>query len=185
MGHIWGEFTPTNEYQLIQSQVQEFNGSQKNRDYKKWYSFRFNTQLENGYFILPIGGIEIFDFAEFPDEPLEVHLAGIYSHAYFDFFENNLPFVIGPWQRLNIDQKIDLEDELYRTIGETNVRFSALAKHGSNGDVLFAIHSDNVPPFVIANVGSGHTTIAEIFPEENYFGSFDQVRERMVTNNAV
>src|SRR5262249_38055562 len=103
MGHIWGEFIPTEAYQLIKKQVQECTDSLK-KDFEKWYSLRFNIQLENGYFILPIGGIEILDSADFPNEPINIHLAGVHSHIYNDYFINNRPFVIDPWQPVNIEQ---------------------------------------------------------------------------------
>lgn len=181
MGHIWGEFVPTNEYQSIKKQVQEFFDSLK-RDYERWYSYRFNIQLENGYWLLPIGGVEIYDSAEFPVEPIEFHVAGVHYHVYEDYFENKRPFVIEPWQLINIDQKIDLEDELLREIGETNVTFSTLAKHSLNDEVLFAVHGAG--PFVIANFKPGQkAAIEDIFPEENYFGEFDAVQEYMAKDN--
>jgi hypothetical protein len=183
MGHIWGEFIPSEEYQLIKKQVQEFCDSLE-KDYKKWYSIRFNIQLGNGYFLLPIGGIEILDSADFPDESIHIHVAGVHSHIYNDYFENNRAFVTGPWQQVNIDQKIALEDELFREIGETNVTFSTLAKHSLSDEVLFAVHGSNVPPFVIANLKSGQkATIEEVFPEENYFMDFELVQERMDKDN--
>jgi hypothetical protein len=43
-------FTPTEEYESIKKQVQEFCTSTK-KDFEKWYSLRFNVQIENGYFI--------------------------------------------------------------------------------------------------------------------------------------
>lgn len=182
MGHIWGEFKPSDEYQYIKKQVQEFCDGPK-KDFKPWYSLRFNIQLENGYFILPIGGVEILDSAEFPDEPIHLHLAGVHSHIYEDYFENNKAFVISPWQQVNIDQKIDLEDELIREIGETNITFSTLAKHSLSNEVLFAVHG-NTDPFVIANLKPGQKpTLEEVFPDENYFADFDLVQERMNNGN--
>lgn len=133
MGHIWGEFEPAEEYQLVKKQVQEFCDAPK-KDYKR-YSFRFNIQLENGYFLLPVGGIEILDSAMFPNEPISIHVAGVHSHVYHDYFENNKPFVTDPWQQVTIEEKIDLEDEVTREIGETNVEFSTLAKHSAGNEV--------------------------------------------------
>lgn len=181
MGHIWGIFEPAEDYHFIKQQVQEFC-DQVEKDYKK-YAFRFNIQLENGYFLLPIGGIEILDSAEVPDEPISIHVAGVHSHVYHDYFENNKAFVIPPWQQVSIDEKIDLEDELTRKIGETNVTFSTLAKNSKSNQVLFAVHGGNVPPFVIANLPhTQNPTIEEVFPEENYFIDFELVQERMAGN---
>src|SRR5690242_5135243 len=98
MGHIWGIFEPAEDYHSIKQQVQEFC-DQVEKDYEK-YSFRFNIQLENGYFLLPIGGVEILDSAEFPDEPISIHVAGVHSHVYEDYFENNKAFVKSPWQQV-------------------------------------------------------------------------------------
>jgi len=185
MGHIWGEFIPADAYQLIKMQVQDFYDSEK-RDYERWYSFRFNIQLENGYFLLPVGGIEICDSVHFPDEPIELHVAGVHYHVYEDYFENNRPFVIAPWQPIHIDQKIDLEDELLHEIGETNVSFSALAKHSLNDEVLFAVHGGNVDPFVIARLKPGQkSAIEEVIPAENYFGDFELVQAYMAKDNPV
>ena len=182
MGHIWGEFIPSEEYQFIKKQVQEFCDSLK-KDYKS-YSFKFNIQLENGYFLLPVGGVEILDSADFPDDPIHIHVAGVHSHIYNDYFENNRAFVIAPWQQVNIDQKIELEEELFREIGETNVTFSTLAKHSLSDEVLFAVHGGNVPSFVIANLKPGQkATIEEVFPDENYFMNFELVQERMDKDN--
>jgi len=168
MGHIWGEFIPSEEYQIIKKQVQKFCDSLE-KDYDR-SSFRFNVQLENGYFLLPVGGVEIYDTSDFPNDPIQIHVVGIHSHIYNDYFENNSAFVLAPWQQVNIDQKIELEDELFREIGETNVTFSALAKHSLSDKVLFAVHGGNVPPFAIGNLKSGQkATIEEVFPDENYY----------------
>jgi hypothetical protein len=92
--------------------------------------------------------------------------------------------VAPPWLQVNIDDKIDLEDELLREIGETNVTFSTLAKHSLNDDVLFAVHGGNVPPFVIASLKPGKkAAIEEVFPNENYFMNFELVKERMNKEN--
>lgn len=105
---------------------------------------------------------------------------GVHSHVYEDYFENNKAFVILPWQQVNINEKIELEDELTQKIGETNVTFSTLAKHSVSNQVLFAVHGGNVPPFVTANLKpSQKPTIEEVFPEENYFMNFELVQERM------
>jgi hypothetical protein len=55
-----------------------------------------------------------------------------------------------------------------------------LAKHSLSNEVLFAIHGDNVPSFVIANLKPGQkVTIEDVFPDENYFMDFELVQERM------
>lgn len=185
MGHMWGDFTPTEEYNQIKKEVQYFFGS-VHRDFDRWYSLRFNVQLENGYFILPVGGYEIYDHPELPDEPLEFHIAGAHSHIFEDYFENKKEFLIEPWHTISIEQKIDFEDELIREIGETMQTISALAKHRLKDEVLFAIHGGNVPPFVIGQLKPGQKmTIEEVFTEENYFDEFDDfINKRMIPDNA-
>jgi hypothetical protein len=173
MGHIFGNFFPTENYGKVKRLVQNFT-EQTSKDYKQWHALRFNVQLENGYFILPAGGYEILDFADFPNELIELHLAGIHSHIYRDYFELKKPFLIDPWERLNIEQKIDIEDELHNLIGETNVTLSALGKHKIKKEVLFSIDGIGGYSFVVGDLTSNkEITIDNIFLQENYYTDFD------------
>jgi len=82
MGGICGDFLPSENYNLIKKEVQDWNSLTLNdhfkRDWSKWYSLNFNVQLENGYWLFPEGGYEIQDFREFPEDPLQVRTAGAY-----------------------------------------------------------------------------------------------------------
>lgn len=161
MGGICGKLLPTENYQLIREDVQEWNVS-LDRDYSKWRSYNFNVQLENGYFVLPQGGYEINDFKEFPDEPLEVRTAGIHSHIFEDYFVHNKPFVIAPWTKINIEEKFELEEKYENETSfdrkqalsfsqdpRWNPIFSALAVNKLTQQVLFATSYTKIGCFSI------------------------------------
>ena len=59
-----------------------------------------------------------------------------------------------------------------------------MAKHSLSDEVLFAVHGNNVPPFVIARLKPKQkATIEEVFPDENYFMDFELIQERMAKDN--
>ncbi len=183
MGHMYGDFKPTEAYMSIKNQVQEFFAS-ANRDFEKWDSLRFNVQIENGHFIFPAGGYEIYDSPEYPDEPMEFHIAGVPAYVYEDYFENNKDFLIEPWDTLTIEQKIDFEDELLRETTLTELGFTALAKHRLENDILFFI-GQSLTPFAVINLRFREKLEAgEVFSVKNYYPEFDDfVRERMMKDN--
>ena len=82
-------------FTAIQKSVWEFWGTNK-PNYKKWHSLRLNAQLENGYFIYPIGGYTFEDSEELPDEPKRIEIAGVFRHIIEDYFKSTSPkpFVI-------------------------------------------------------------------------------------------
>jgi hypothetical protein len=174
MGHMYGQFTPTEDYELIKKEVQYFC---ENGDHPRWHALRFNVQLENGYFILPVGGYVIDDF---PEEPQGLHIAGVHHHVYEDYFENNKEFLIEPWHTINIEQKIDLEDELFKELRYRILDVSALAKHRFKDEVLFTMQVKDMPSFAIANLKRGQrVTIEGVFPKENRFEEFGDFIKRM------
>ena len=82
-------------------------------------SLRLNVQLDNQYFLYPAGGITIEDSIEFPDEPLIIDLAGLDRIIFEEFInKTELPnFVEKPWNPLSIEEKIDLENQLFIEMG--------------------------------------------------------------------
>jgi len=119
MGHVYGEFFPTEiYYNDIQQAVWEFWVSNK-PDYSKWDSFKWNVQLDNGCFISAMGGFEFGDFQEFPDEPKRIDIAGIDRYIIQDFIllEEPKPFVEEPWGAISIEQKKSFEEELQKELG--------------------------------------------------------------------
>jgi hypothetical protein len=151
MGCVFGEFIPNDNYlKHIQKTVWEFGTTDK-PDYTKWNSLRFNVQLDNGLFLFPIGGYTFDDSPDFPDEPKRIDIAGID----LDIFNLEEHFLLDPWNKINVEQKIDLENELQKEIGInksffgfistkrnhvlTDTTFSALASFGPSDDCLFAI----------------------------------------------
>jgi hypothetical protein len=165
MGHVYGTLIPNQFYfDHIQKHVWDFWKTSK-PDYDKWYSLRFNVQLENGYFLFPAGGYTLDDLPIFPNEPKRIDIAGIDSHIFEDFFEIPLKdFVLYPWEAISISQKIAFEDELSKEIGLTTVdrsifrflprkkehastislSYSVLCTDSRNDDVLFAVNRRDI-----------------------------------------
>ena len=172
MGHIFGVFTPTGNYALIKPRVQAFTVD-PDRNFPGWYSLRLNVQLENGYFIFPVGGYEIMDHPEFQEEPIEIHLAGINTPMYTDYvlpYDNFLP---ASWTTLIIQQKIEYEDIIETRFGPTNARFSALGRHSLSGDILFEIMG--VPGYSFAKstqLDIPRGTLESVFPPGNYYREY-------------
>lgn len=200
MGGVYGEFTPTAEYySRVQASVWQF-GANASSDYTAWQALEINVQLENGYFLFPAGGYSIDDIAEFPDEPKRICLAGVAAEILEDFIQIEPPrtFVEEPWEALTIRQKLVLEAELSRELGNdsktTSVfttssqslierRFSALCRAGGSDDVLFSVRSSPGfrSPFALVHLTwSGEQEKNTSFPKMTFFNSFAEFKlERM------
>lgn len=201
---VYGDFTPTDTYyKIIQKSVWEFWKTNK-PNYKKWYSLRFNVQLENGYFLFPLGGYTIDDIKELPNETKRIDIAGLERHILEDFFlkETPRPFLEEPWFQLDIDRKISLENELFKEIGLTDnsffdflkpkindfladFEFSALATYRCNDDVLFAVHKKNGfdKKFAVIHLTWKGKKEVENFPSTDFFTNFDEFKySRMYPN---
>lgn len=148
MGGIWGYFSPNENYQLVRAEIQNWNDSII-KDYPKRRLLSFNVQLENGYFVLPQGGYDIEDFADYPNESLIVRTVGIHSHIYSDYFIQKKPFLIQPWRKISIEEKFGFEDKYKnKTSFEKKLSFfedyrwepifSALGFNEETKEVLFA-----------------------------------------------
>jgi hypothetical protein len=196
MGCVYGNIVPTDTYfKSIQKNVWEFWAA-NNLDYKKWYSLRLNVQLENGYFLFPAGGYTIADLQEFPNEPKQIDIAGLHRHIIEDFFlqETPRPFLEEPWCQIDIEQKISLENELYKEIGLVeksffgflknsskhfliDYEFSALATYSCNDDVLFSVRKNGFDKSfaVIHLTWKGEKEIGN-FPETDFFTDFDEFK---------
>lgn len=149
MEGITGDFFPNENYELIKKDIQDWNDVEK-QDFSIWYSYKFNVQLENGYFLLPEGGYEIFDFKDFPEEPLQINCAGINGHFFEDYFVRRKPFLCEPWRKITIEEKFRLEEKYKQ---ETDLKkrltffhnylrepvFSALAINEKAMQVLYAL----------------------------------------------
>ncbi|GAB3638375.1 hypothetical protein GCM10027422_39650 [Hymenobacter arcticus] len=203
MGGVYGEFAPTTKYyNEVQQTVWEFNAS-PSPDYAKWHALALNAQLENGYFLFPMGGYTIDDAAELPDEPKRIYLAGIAAEILQDFLTTDPPrtFVVEPWEELTIQQKLALETELSRELGNDSgrlakaaanspavaePRFSALCKLGAMGapsNILFSIRGG--PGFsghfaLVRLTWSGTQEQSQSSPKVVFFNSFAELKlERM------
>lgn len=94
MGCVFGDFFPTDSYfKDIQKTVWEFWKTDK-LDYKRWNSLRFNAQLENGYFLFPIG-YKFDDIPELPNEPKKINITGLDRHVIEGFFTRNTKTIFG------------------------------------------------------------------------------------------
>jgi hypothetical protein len=151
MSCLYGDFTPTERYySQIQKHVWAFY-SDDIVDYSNWNSLRLNVCLENGYFLLPQGGITFDDSKDFPDEIKRIDIAGVDSHVINDFFLAERPkiFVEEPWNPITIGQKIRFEDELRKELGQkvkhqlAEFQFSALCVRGVSNNVLFTLSKPN------------------------------------------
>jgi len=158
MGCVYGDFLPNQSYfDKVQNHVWKFWATNQ-PGYNDWLSQRINVQLENGYFLYPIGGCTIDDVEEFKDEPKRIDIAGLYRHVIDDFFKSEpiKQFVAAPWCTISIGEKIAFEDELNKELGKNkgelgfdifkskddrhilfDFECSALCKDQRNDDILF------------------------------------------------
>jgi hypothetical protein len=146
MGVVSGILQPETAYfKLVQPAVWRFWESKP--DYDQWSGLRLNIQLENGCFLLPLGGYTIEDTREFPDAPFVIHAAGIYRFIITGFFQTDPPlsFLHAPWESLSVKQKITFEDELQWELSAnkkhalTGYIYEALAKDTRSDEVLFVL----------------------------------------------
>lgn len=164
MGCVYGDFLPTENYfDTVQKHVWKFWETNK-PDYESWSKLRVNVQLENGYFVYPIGGYTIEDVKDLQEEPKRIELAGLYRHVIDDFFKPDKPkeLVGNPWHYLSIGEKIGIENELKKELGVRiekslfdiftgkpnnhillDFNCSALCKDQRNDDVLFVTYNPN------------------------------------------
>ncbi len=200
MGSVYGELIPTAEYySKVQKAVWEFN-TILSPNYTKWHALALNAQLENGYFLFPVGGYGIDDAVEFPDEPKRIYLTGVAAEILQDFIKIDPPrtFVEEPWEALTIQQKLGLETELSCELGSNSGRisgattssqtvakpmFSALCKFGASDDVLFSIRNAlgfNSHFALVHLTWSGTQEENQSFPKMIFFNSFAEFKlERM------
>jgi hypothetical protein len=195
MGSVFGQFVPNeNYYKDVQKYVWEFWATNK-PNYEKWYSLRFNAQLDNGFFLFPCGGYTFDDSPDFPGEPKRIDIAGI-DMNFLSFSKNTL---IEPWSTIDIGQKISFEDELKREITPIKSFFgfllsdkkdnhilvdaevSTFAKYGPNDDVLFAVNKkgeNNTLATVHMTWISRKKEHSNYFPATHFYLDFNDFNER-------
>jgi hypothetical protein len=141
MGHLIGEFIPTEEYYKgIQESVWKVDAGRK-LDVEKWKSLRLNVQLKNGYFLFPAGGLTIDDSPQFPNESKKINMAGIDSEVLNDYFKatQEKDFVLEPWEVVSIEQKLSFEDELFKELGKEEKTKSLFTLFKSKADNHFLV----------------------------------------------
>jgi len=201
MGGVFGQFIPNeNYYKDIQKFVWDFWATNK-PDYEKWYSLRFNAQLDNGFFLFPCGGYTFDDIPDLPDEPKRINLAGVDINL-LSFSKDTL---LEPWETVDIGQKIFLEDELSKEVTPVksifgflspnkkdthildDVKFSTFANYGPNDDVLFAVNKNgdnNTLAIVHLTWKSREREHSNYFPTTHFYLDFnDFVERRMIPDN--
>ena len=201
MGGVFGQFVPNeNYYKNIQKYVWDFWATNK-PDYEKWYSLRFNAQLDNGFFLFPCGGYTFDDSQDLPDEPKRIDIAGIDINL-LSFSNDTL---LEPWSTVDIEQKIFFEDELSKEVTPVkplfgflssakkdnhilvDVEISTFAKYGPNDDVLFAVNKkgdNNSLATVHLTWKSRDKEHSNYFPATHFYLDFnDFVERRMIPDN--
>jgi hypothetical protein len=195
MGCVYGDFLPTEYYfNVIQKSVWNFSSSSR-PDYKKWSSFRFNAQIENGYFLFPFGGFTIDDRQDLPDGPKRIDIAGLDSDVIKNYFKESSSgqFVERPWNPVSIEQKIHFEDELIKELGTPDIwtsifktkkhalmdfEFSALCNDQRNDDVLFVARKENsVDEFVIVHLTWKGKKEIKNYPKANFYKSLEEFQK--------
>jgi hypothetical protein len=194
MGCVFGEFIPNDNYlKHIQKTVWEFWTADK-PNYPKWDSLRFSVLLDNGLFLFPIGGYTFDDSPDFPDEPKRIDIAGID----LDILNLDEHFLLEPWNKINVEQKIDIENELQKEIGNhksffgfistkrnhvlTDATFSALASFGPSDDFLFAISKNgNENKYAVVHLTwKGSREEYDKFPSTGFYKDFADFYENRV-----
>jgi len=201
MGGVFGQFIPNENYfKNIQEYVWEFWTTNK-PDYAKWYSLRFNAQLDNGFFLFPYGGYTFEDSPDSPHEPKRIEIVGI-DIGLLSFSTDKL---IEPWSTVNIGQKISFEDELKREIAPVKsfvghlssnkkdnhilvgAEISTFAKYGPTDDVLFAVNrKDDNNTLVIVHLTwiRMDEKYSGYFPATHFYLDFNDFAERrMIPDN--
>lgn len=186
MGGIYGEFVPTHiYYDKIQKTVWDF-WDDKSFDYKRWYALNLNVQLDNGYFVFPVG-YTIEDVEELPNEPLRIDISGLDWHVIDNFFtpQKSLSFLLPPWKTITIEQKITLEQTLTQALIQSkhllvDCRFSALAI--GPDQVLFTIRNPSIAyKYVIISFGITETK-KTVLSSTQWFIEFADAQHFMATD---
>ncbi len=203
MGCLFGEFIPTGFYlKNIQRSVWDFWRTSI-PNYKRWTALRLNVQLENGVFLYPEGGYTIDDLKDLPDEPKRIDIAGINSEIIEAFLINPVAFVAEPWEEIDIEQKIEFEDELRRELGLdkksilgflskpishilSDSEFSALCTDQRSDDVLFEIRKPNCEErFALVHLTWTGKRERANYPKTTLYRSFEEFRTSRMLSDRV
>ena len=198
MGCVYGEFAPNQNYfDNVQKIVWKFWETEKS-NFQEWDSLRLNVQLENGYFLFPIGGYTIDDIEGLKEEPKRIDIAGLYRHVIDDFFKSNNPkdLVGKPWYYVSIREKIVFENELKKELGLKAKKYfldiftgkpknhilldfecSALCKDQRNDDVLFVTNNQNSDnSFAVIHLTWSNKKEYKNYPRTDFYKDFDDFK---------
>ncbi len=198
MGCVYGEFVPNQNYfNKVQEIVWKFWETGK-PNFQEWDLLRLNVQLENGYFLYPIGGYTIDDIEDLREEPKQINIAGLYRHVIDDFFKSDKPkeLVGNPWCYVSISEKIAFEDELKKELGVKvknyfldiftdkpnnhillDFYYSALCKDQRNDDVFFVTHNQNSDNgFAVVHLTWSSKKEYENYPKTDFYKDFDDFK---------
>lgn len=204
MGHIYGALKPAEAYidkiqPLIWAKENEPDAAQF------WARLRINVQLENGFYLHPVGGCTIDDFAEFPDEPKRIDIAGVESWVIERFIDggDDADFAYLPWQQMNINIKIALENELAKEVGAhfnqednivtlnysdhplSGVECMALLKFGPDDDILVSLYKPGlIHRYAVVHLTWSGKKESSVHPRVSFFSDFyDFVHLRMLPDH--
>jgi len=206
MGVVGGVFTPNKNYEKVQKAIWNFHNTNSNKRFEELKRLRINCQLENEIFLSPLGGFLITDIEELPNEEKEFEAVGNYRHIIEDNFLSRPPKerILEPWEAINVKQKIAYENELFKEIGKNDQKsildflkgkkhklceyeFSAMAKLGSNDEVLFTLKKENESKFEYAVINLTWKQKIEKndkFPRVDFFENFnDFIESRLLPDN--
>lgn len=148
MGGIVGEFYPNSYYlSQIQPLVWDFWDNPKEPQ-QSFFSdiLQLEVQLENGLFLLPLGGFFLEDFLD--DEPTKrLEMIGVDTFFIEKFILKNQPLTLkNNWQSISIAEKKYFE-QIFRKAnfknGFENKNFSAIFKN-KNEKIAFEIHHSQI-----------------------------------------
>lgn len=145
MGGIVGEFYP-NEYYITEIQPLVWKcWDNHEQDQQSFFldKLQLEVQLENGLFLLPLGGIFLEDFL---DEELtkRLEMSGVDTFLIEKYILKNEPLTLkNHWQSISISEKKSLEQFFRKTHfknGFDSKNFSAIFKN-QNGEIAFEIQN--------------------------------------------
>ncbi|OJJ15311.1 hypothetical protein BKI52_38495 [marine bacterium AO1-C] len=190
MGVLIGEFEGNQNYfEHIQRHVWEF-WETETPDYDTWLSLNFNVQLDNGYFVFPVGGYIFSDIQEIMDVPCQIDIAGVDWHIIQDYFKISppKPFLEGSWESLTIKQKLKLEQELKKALGLdkgnstnhllTQYQFSALCHQLD--EVVFSLYSSNPElryKYALVHLTGRDKQVQKDCPYTLFFEEFEDIQQ--------
>ena len=194
MGVVAGKFNPNENYDLVRKLIWKLSNSTWKTHFQFLKQLRLNAQLENGFFLSPIGGLLITDIEGLSKNELEFEAAGNNRHVLEDYFLSRPPkiWMKDPWEAISIEQKLAFEEELDKEIGKAKgngffnflktkhelkgYKYRAIAKLGTSDDVLFSVSGgiENKFDYVVIHLTWSGKLERKGFPRTEFYETFNQ-----------